>query len=417
MLAVAIDIETYGACEYARDGTPLPEQTCYHPQKSMHHDGVALKHLILSCAVTLIESEIPCPLTPPGGLVRSSVHTTYGETVRPLQRGTPLLIEPQVSNHQSTDFDESISSSAGSSKLVEWLSSLSPGPSTVFHMDRPEHRKALRVILQRSSVLVGLPFDILNLRVLPGYKPVLSDTQHIIDVSWLNFLQCEVTPERSLKDIGPALGIYRYDEDKTLRSDKRFSSPDDPNFIDYNAQDTHNSIIAIAALADMIVEEFPDSDKLSPYCIQHFSEIAWSVIRMQESGVPMSRSALRALETRQRKLVRRLDALLLKHHGLQITGKGSVLARDAFMEAVYRRIDEQSERLEETLGVPTIYQHPSVMYTKEKHKLCCNNINRAVAAAALPVDDKDARGLRRWTKREEANRVVGSYTYYDTSAA
>ena len=54
---LSLDIETYGACQKAMDGTALPQQTVFHPVKSLQIDGVPPQHLVLTCALTLVRGD------------------------------------------------------------------------------------------------------------------------------------------------------------------------------------------------------------------------------------------------------------------------------------------------------------------------------------------------------------------------
>lgn len=409
MLALSIDIESYGACEKAADGTLLPKQTCFHPLKCIHHDKVSPEHLILTCAVTIAESEIPCPLKKPSRIDSLASSRRTGLARSPAS-GTEAKQQTARGGATRTSSTRG-SSSTGWSAPGAWLSSLSPGRTVVLNWWEESHRRALRRLLWEADVLLGmnLPYDFTNLRHYPGFNKVLGH-QWVIDVSWLNFLQCEVTPERSLKDIGPALGIYRYDEDKTVRGGRRFPHPEHADHREYNASDTHNSIIGVAELSRAILEEFPASDKLSPYCIKHFSELAWSVVRMQEAGVPLSIPALKKVEKYHSERTTKFDTLLKEKHGLVLHGKGSQLAKDQFLGRVYNRVDNSPEALAK-FGVVSIHEHPIVGHTKELHKLQVTKGNRSVAIAALPSDDKDVRALRRWNKRDESNNIVSRYTY------
>ena len=51
---ISLDIETYGAVEEGTRGNLLPEQTVFHPVKSMHTDGVDLNDLIISASITYL---------------------------------------------------------------------------------------------------------------------------------------------------------------------------------------------------------------------------------------------------------------------------------------------------------------------------------------------------------------------------
>jgi len=196
---ISLDIETYGACETDWDGNPLPKQTVFSPRRSLFTDGVSRKNLNLTAAITLVEDSI-CP-----------------------------------------DFDNN---------SFRGLMDMQPAQTMVFRLNRPEEKERLRRWLYHSNVILGmnLAFDILYLRSDPYFRFSLEN-QKLIDLSVLNYLHDETRPEKSLKSLGPVLRTHNY---KTTLKHSRFPHPDDPGLLKYNAQDTHNTTLAISELSKRI---------------------------------------------------------------------------------------------------------------------------------------------------------------------
>jgi len=234
---ISVDIESYGACAHDWDGAPLPEQTVFHPRRSIAIDGVRLDQLILSVAITLPEFDPRCTSIP---LSNTASHGSNASDAGTTSSGTEQSSGPASLT------------SAGSSVRTAWtaglLSLLRPAKTMVFLMNRPLHRQQLRRWLLHADTLMGinLPFDILYMRSQPDLRDTLCGRHEILDLSYLAFLEDDTRPERSLKALGPVLGLYRYTS--SLR-EGRFNSPHDAKFHRYNGEDTHNAMLAVAELA------------------------------------------------------------------------------------------------------------------------------------------------------------------------
>lgn len=203
---ISLDIETYGAAQCTSDGRRLPEQTVFHPRRSLATDGVGSGDLILTCAITVPDSD-PRP-------------------------------EPAAQ------------------WSGEHIAQLQPGPTMVFSMWLPSHRQRLRRWLSHTDTIIGtnLGFDIAYLRALPEFRPFLTPTSHhLIDLMVLNYLHDETRPERSLKTLGPILRTHRYE---TTLKHSRFPSASSPELAQYNAEDTHNTLLACAELARRTINDF-----------------------------------------------------------------------------------------------------------------------------------------------------------------
>ncbi len=267
---ISLDIETYGAVEEGTRGNLLPQQTVFHPARSMHTDNVDLIDLIISASITLVKED-QCQnnlYTTQSKPQEGSMTTTQGN----LQKSLSVLEEPSCVS----------------------LKNLSPQETMTFNMSQKEDRERLRRWLQHSTHIIGmnLPFDIQYLRKDPYFKFVLTE-QKLIDLSIINYLHDETRPEKSLKNLGPILRTHSYTN--TLK-EQRFKSINDPLLYEYNAQDTHNTVLAVRELARRIERDFPGTDKLSTFCLNFYSDLLWTIIRMSETGICMDAPVLSKIE-------------------------------------------------------------------------------------------------------------------------
>ena len=283
---ISLDIETYGACETDWDGKPLPKQTVFNPQRSLHTDKVAASNLNLTAAVTLVEE--------------------------------PLC--PQFNNNS-----------------FHGLMDMKPTQTMVFRLNRPEEKERLRRWLCHSNVILGmnLAFDIQYLRADPYFRFSLEN-QRLIDLSVLNYLHDETRPEKSLKSLGPVLRTHSYE---TTLKHSRFPHPDHPDLLKYNAEDTHNTTLAISELSKRITKDFPSTDKLSGWCLQFYSDTIWTCIRMSEAGIPMDRNRLSSFERELQRTTTRANAICTQKYGLPLEGPGSGKAKVRFMNLACDVID------------------------------------------------------------------------------
>ena len=352
---ISLDIETYGAAATNGRGSMLPAQTVFHPARAIATDGVARQDLVLTCAITVAAAE-PEPDSVPG-----------------------------MWNLQ------------GISELV-------PGPTFTLNLTDPTSHRYLLAWLRHAHTIVGmnLPFDIMWLRAFsPEISLALNGRQTLIDLSVVNFLHSELRPERSLKSLGPVLGTHSYQDDATLKDGRRFQSPTSPELHTYNAQDTHNTMLAIAHLAQRIQRDYPDTSKLCEYSVHHFSETLWSTIRMSEAGIPFSISKLNSLESDLLKQAE--DATnCAAAGGVLIEGEGSVQSQREFMARCIQDILPTS---------PDFLSHPLLTYTEKARELSWSSENRRLIASHLP-DSHPARTIFECAdKHSTAQKLVSSYTY------
>ena len=268
---ISLDIETYGITRFTPTGRLLPDQTVFHPARSMHTDRVLRGDLIATVSVTVARADGP-------------LHT------------------------------------------------LEPGPTFIFEMAKASARSHLARWLSHAQVILGmnLQFDLLYLRSQPDFRFHLG-TQTLIDLSVLNYLHSELRPERSLKALGPVLGTHAYSSAQLDRT-KRYHDARSPELHRYNAADTHNTLLACAELARRIRADYPSTSKLSPECLAHYSDTIWTVVRMSESGVPMDLEGLSNLE--QSTLSRMRDTIeAAASLSLVLEGPGSARSKLTLMEA------------------------------------------------------------------------------------
>jgi len=352
---ISLDIETYGAAATNGRGQMLPAQTVFHPARAIATDGVARQDLVLTCAITI-----------------PAVEPTY---------------------EGPADFWD-----------LARIAELQPGVTFTLNLTDPTTHPILLAWLRHAHTIIGmnLPFDILWLRAFsPAIALALNGRHTLIDLSVVNFLHSELRPERSLKSLGPVLGTHAYNEAATLKDGRRFPSPTSPELHAYNAQDTHNTMLAVAHLARRIQRDYPKTDKLSSYSVLHFSETLWSTIRMSETGIPFSLSGLSNLES---SLIKQADDAIncAAAGGVLIEGEGSVQSQREFM----------SRCIDDVLPVnPDFLSHPLLSYTEKARELSWSSENRRLIASHLP-DSHPARTIFECAdKHRTAQKLVSSYTY------
>lgn len=344
MKLISLDIETYGACTHTHDGRPLPTQTVFHPARALHTDAVSPQDMVLSVSVTTEAGSCPC-----------------GK-----RRGQPEF-----------------------------------SPCCTMVMYPHSHMIHIRKWIEWATDILGmnLPFDLQFLRhYSPGLRLALHGRHTLHDLSILNYLHSELRPERSLKSLGPVLGTHAYD--RTIK-DGKFKSPHDPQFIAYAAQDTHNTMLAARELRRRIYADWPDSGKLSPEAVRHYSSLIWTVVTMAEAGIPMSRPML---ETRQALLQRKADLAIAQagRLGLLLEGTGSSKSKEAFLDVTISKLA--------ALGVD-ILSHPLTQFTEKTRRLSWSDGNRQLIAAHLPADSPEARGLWLAGIHSRAQKQLSSYLY------
>ena len=292
--------------------------------------------------------------------------------------------------------------------------------------------------LSHSRVILGmnLQFDIQYLRIFPEFKLRLED-QLLIDLSILNYLHDETRPEKSLKSLGPILGTHVYKKEETIKGGL-FLNANDPDLVKYNAQDTHNTLLAISELSRRIRKDFPNSDKLSDWCMKFYSDTIWTCIRMSEAGIPMDRNVLVELEETLTSRISRSSELTKNRFGVLLEGPGSGKSKTGLLSLTCDVIDgftqcntdsqiktlmmqssdcsEQSESLLEQRSssyscISSIRDNPLLQVTPKKGELSFSEENRNLLVGKLSSSHplQDAFSLAK--EHSSCQKLLSSYCF------
>lgn len=328
----------------------------------IHTDGVDPKDLVLTVAITIPKEDPRCRCPNPNG--NSSVNS-----------------------------------------LTSWsastIASLQSKETFVLQMSEPDHRQILIRLLKQVDTIIGqnIQFDVMCLRwYLPELRTVLNGRRHtLIDAQCLNHLHDPIRPERSLKSLGPIVGTHAYDDSDTI---ERFECrPSDPRTVKYNARDSTYTLQLAARLSQMILDDWPNTDKASSFCIQHFSDLIWVVIRMAESGLPVHRPSLERLESIWLRWMDVCAKRLERLFDLKVAGKGSVASRREFLRSVWKG-DLHHDPV----------RAPDLELTPRKGVISYNDKNRNILREGLPPGDPREEAFRLWQKYIDCAFNYGHYS-------
>ncbi len=410
-MILSLDVETYGACTHDMKGALLPIQTHFHPYRSLVQDKVPLSSLILCASITPIQID--------GGF--------------------------ETGNFQ-------------------------PDSSMVFRFHQTSEKKWLGQWLKKadSLLLMNAQFDLLYLRTLPEFRYILDGSHEILDLSVINYLECEVRPERSLKNIGPVLRTHIYERTAA----NRFHNADDPKLLQYVAEDTHNTILASSELCRRISRRYqcskplvpsrsspsesplvgsgtlstsnsPHASKLSPFCRQFYSDTIWSCVRMSEAGIPFSLNKLRELEKTTTAECEKAFNDALTHFNLKLEGEGSHKSKEAFIDLIISTIDgappcttskpTQYSPIQETPSTSSttselrdpsssssssssssgssVRGHPLLVLTDKTRQVSFSEENRRLLKGLLPSQCPLHQAMDLWGKHSSSQKLLSSYLY------
>jgi len=398
-MILSYDIETYGKL------SGHPAQTQFNPFRSFHIDGVPYPDQILCASLTLCTDPRPSSATPWTAALVSLIRptTTLVVPLAPFQ-SKPRSLPPTLA-HLAPMLDASLAltPARGLSVLLSYLS--------------------------QCDTLLGmnLAFDLLYSRVCkPVLRPFLDRIPHIIDLSYVNFLESDVRPERSLKTIGTALALHLYDADdlEVIKCPRRLFW--------YNAQDTHNTVNNIATLAHRLTSE--PSDALSQFCITHYTNTIRCCVDMTENGVPFSVPALTSLATTQLSTLNRCASTC----PIPLSGEGSQKAQQSYMQSLYdeavvsqglaeytRTYDplepdlvppnEVSPSTLIAVGLSKLSRDPLIQYTEKTRVLCYSESNRSHLLSLIPPSSHlhasfsaTNATIDEWSK---ASKLFGTYLF------
>lgn len=346
---VSLDIETYGFCERDRRGRTLPEQTVFHPSKSVHTDGCPVDSLVQTVQLTIPEAD-PRP-----------------EPSRPWN--------------------------------MHLLAGLRPWRTFVLDPSSPKDVRTLCRWLLHADTIVGsnIQFDVLYLRhAIPAASAILRRRLHtLVDTMVLAFLECEARPERSLKDLCRLRGLAKWGE--TLR-DRRFPSPTDAAALAYAADDPHATLVLAADLAASIVRDQSDTPKTLPTVLSHYSNSIWTAVELAEVGIPYSVSRLRRLQSSLETSLGVAESMA-RARGLLLSGPGSDASKRALASSAASAVQ------------PFLGPEESVGLTPKKKEVQWSDANRALFLKHLPPAHPSCLALRWGDVHASRQKLLSTYVY------
>lgn len=263
---LTFDIETYGAV----DG--LPEQTVFHPEKSMAVDGVAR-----------------------GDLVQTVAAAWYGVDGRP-QTSCWVIPEDVV-------------------KLRRFLNGAIQAGWSLLNQNICFDLMYLRAT---DFPLQGSSFHaVLRRSWMERYNSKLHD------LATANFMDSDVRWERTQKELAVLLRIHQYDPKKSLASGFRYTDRFDPELHYYNCADAAVALEAWTRLKERTLADNPHTSRFSPYCLNWYSDLIWTALEMDEAGVEFDREKVGALQATTKHAAERTADYCLKRWDWKLAGKGS----------------------------------------------------------------------------------------------
>jgi uracil-DNA glycosylase len=332
---LSLDIETYGILK-GYQPHPSQKKQFFHPAKSWYYDKVGPKSMIVTVGLSWREAD---------GVLRHGV-----------------FVMSKVTHRR---------------RLWAWLAKVRKDP--------------------RFKFLLGqnIAFDLMYLRYCyPECKQYLDHPLPIWDLIVSNYLHNELRPEKSLKNLAPLYRITKYEGEF-----RQYEDENDPLLWKYNCQDTSATLRLEEKLASEIRDIYgKDSEKLSPFCRQWYSELLWLVIWMQETGVAMDIPRLRELHDLYLGRLDWIQTFAQREWDIPVRGEGSELAKRAVMDAAVKE-------------VPPDVDLPDLNRTKAKGLISFDAENRNALLEVLPRSSEAAKKLRVLGRYQDTSSILDRYTY------
>jgi hypothetical protein len=316
-LIISLDIETYGAFEFFENkGARCPDQTVFHPGLSTKVDlGTILPcRMVPQCAITIVEGEPSDP--------------------------------------------------------TSW----EPGESAVIDMCSNDIM-VVEDMLRKADTIVGsnIVYDLMYLRQFKSLDYILSSNPKptLVDTVILSWIHSGARKERSLKALGPALGAFAYE--RTLK-DGKFKFPMCADAIKYNAEDTHNAVLAARALCQRIADE--RGQKLTPSSIMFHSDRLWNIENLGRTGQAFQKDKLLDYADDCVLAYERHESQLMDM-GILIRGEGSGTTQAKLIDNSIAHCDKVMYNLHDT-GL--------LEYSDKKRAVRNNRENRNVLSAIIRSD-------------------------------
>jgi len=272
--------------------------------------------------------------------------------------------------------------------------------STVFLPSKNQHMlifwQWMRKCREEGIPVLGMNirFDLMYLRyVFPWARSVyLNDELRVRDISVINYLHNELRPERSLKDLSRLFGVTPYD---TTLKDRLYESDEDPILHAYNIEDCYAAILLWELLARRIERDYPDTNKLSEYAENWYSQAIWTSIYLGEDGVAVDVEKMRALLESYSQDIFELTQLYNTLFGEPLCGKGSQPVREQMV------IEAR-----DLIGISPMSSE--LEYSEKTGKLSCNKHNIKVLLPRLPSSPVRTK-LEFLSEFRRLEKLVGTY--------
>ncbi len=273
----------------------------------------------------------------------------------------------------------------------------------------PEHNTQLRSFLasvqsmRRPLLGMNTPFDLMFLRdVSPELKALLSDGQ-LLDLSIGSFLNSDVRPERSLKEISPLLRVSDYHDEINLKAGETYPRKTDPRLCHYNVKDAVSTLVCWERCKERTLRDYPKTVKFSDRCLNYYSDVLWTVIEMDENGVNFDRPQLETLETKLQKykdryvswMKYRWDGHLCSKDVSRHGGGGS----KAFIQSIVDAAVEEAECLGDR----------RLQRTAKKKEISTKKDNIHLILGLLPMGNRTRGALRIIENFRGTQKLLGSY--------
>lgn len=279
----------------------------------------------------------------------------------------------------------------------------------IFQMQKSQHRRRLWAWLRKCNqdpefqFLLGqnIVFDIMYLRYCyPECKMRLNSNLPIMDLMITNYLHDEGRPEKSLKNLAPLFGVTRYDQGEI----RRYERDDDLNLWKYNCQDTFATLRLQEKLEQEIVTFYKaDTTKLSPFCMEWYSNLLWLIVWMSETGIKMSGIELQTLLDRYSHALEVILEHAQDEYGAPLRGKGSEIAKRTAMKVAY----EEVQKFCEMWG----HEVPQMITTPAKQMISFNEENRNALMNVLDKNSREYKLIKLMGSYQNVSGMMDRYLY------
>jgi hypothetical protein len=188
------------------------------------------------------------------------------------------------------------------------------------------------------------------------------------------------------------LGTHTYEREIQAR---RYKRGEWKQLKHYNAQDTHNTVLAIVELEDRILHDFPKTAKLGMWATQFYSDLIWDVVHISEAGIAFSEEKLAALHHRCKAKIDRANHVATMK-GFHLQGAGSNKDKEALVSAT---VKDHPEVLSENL----------LKLTEKTRRVSFGGLNRKLIEQKIPVASPYRSFYRLIDIHSKARQLVSHY--------